>query len=865
MRLRLALAGASSLLALTAGQSALAQGNVAQDDTMGLEEIVVTARKTEERLVDVPLAITAISSETIEQKGISNLDDIAAATPGLTFSDVQAGFLPTPVIRGFAPIDVRGENNAAIFVDGVFVSGKEGLNFSQLDLARVEVIKGPQAALYGRNSFSGAINYVTAKPTDEFKGKSEVQFGSNNKVLASLTVSGPLVEGVLRGRASLAYDNFDGSYNNQFAGIGGPSSNIGGYRYETFQGSLVWTPAENFEAELSAYFSNDIVGNSAISPVQANCENTNSLLSVQTPTPPVGYLNYCGTFQPVGRNGLSAIPQATGNDRHLGRAHLNLTWDTSFGTITSLTGYSKLNQTFNVDGSRNIGENVPFVYIARPATGLVPVPLGPGVFLQAGQQKLFRTGLLQIGGGGITEEISTELRFSSKAEQPLRYSAGFYYYDTKSYGGNDGVVSTKPLPADFYAFCLGCLSAAAFGGPANLVVDPAFQAPDSTGFLPWFTSPTGDAISARTFQDKVSAPSVFASLEYDFTEKMTGRIEGRYTDEKKTFARYLTNRSGSKKWGINNYRATLDYKPAENMTVYASYAHAEKSGSVGAATVQFTTDPSGTNTGVLTAFDPEENDAFELGLKGELLDRRVYFDVDVYQSKWKSIVIPQIRTEVIDPRTGNLNTIRTPTAFNVNAGDATIRGAEASIQARITDHVDGSFGVSYIDAKYDKARVDSFKNFPSFSPTGDISGKQILRESPWQLSASLGYKAPVNERLNWYLRGDLAYRDKQFADATNEAITPDQTKLNMQIGLQGDKWTFELWGRNLTNEDGPSAAYRDVYFSNALPDGTFFRTPAPTTSVTPAGSRGKSTFFPWRYSVSYPTLREYGITMRYKF
>ncbi|MEY4357640.1 MAG: hypothetical protein RL469_966, partial [Pseudomonadota bacterium] len=122
------------------------------DDGLALQEIVVTARKAAERLLDVPLAITAISAEAIEQKGIRNLDDVAAATPGLTFSDVQAGFLPVPVIRGFAPIDVRGENNAAVFVDGVFVSGKEGLNFNQTDLERIEVIKGPQAALYGRNS-----------------------------------------------------------------------------------------------------------------------------------------------------------------------------------------------------------------------------------------------------------------------------------------------------------------------------------------------------------------------------------------------------------------------------------------------------------------------------------------------------------------------------------------------------------------------------------------------------------------------------------------------------------------------------------------------------------------------------------------
>ena len=869
-RRRLALSTATALLSLAAASAANAQKNTAPAaDDEGLAEIVVTARKSAERLIDVPLAITAFNAEAIEQKGIRNLDDIAAATPGLTFSDVQAGFLPTPVIRGFAPIDVRGENNAGIFIDGVYVAGREGLNFAQLDLERIEVVKGPQASLYGRNAFSGAINYVTAKPTDEFKGKAEAQFGSHNKVLASGMVSGPLIEGILKGRLAVSYDNFDGSYENQFSGIGGGTSKIGGYRYETAIGSLLWTPNENFDGTLWVYTSNDIVGNAAISPVQANCENTNSLLRLATAATPVGYLNYCGTFKAVGRQGLSAIPQATGNDRHVSRVHVNLNWETSFGTLSSLTGYSKVNQTFNVDGSRNTGETVPFVYIARPATGLVLVPgaaTSPGTGF-AGIQSIFRSGLLQIGGGSNTEETSTELRFASKKENPFRWGAGFTYYQTKSDGGNDGVVGTKPLPADFYAFCVACRAAAPFGGPAGYVVDLAFQPPDGSGMLPWFSSPTGDAIFSTTNTQKVSAPSGFLSAEYDFATGWTGRVEGRYTREKKEFNNILTARTGDKTWGLKNYRATLDYKPSSDVTIYGSFGHAEKSGSVSAATVRFQSAPS-TNVGILTAFDPEKNNEFELGIKTQLWDRKLYLDFDVYQSKWKDIVIPFVLTQVVNPATGTLADITSPTAFNTNAGDATIRGAELTLNARITPRLDGTLGLSYIDAKYDKAIVGSFNSFPSFSPTGDVSGKDLLRVSPVQASASLRYTAPLaTAGRSWYIGGDLSYRDKQFADATNEAITPTQTKLNMQIGLQGESWTVELWGRNLTNEDGPSAAYRDVYFANALPDGTYFRTPGsiPANNLTPAGSTGKSTFFPWRYSVSYPTLREYGITARYKF
>lgn len=866
-RRRLTLTSVTALLAFATAAAATAQTQTAPGaEEEGLAEIVVTARKQSERLIDVPLAVTAFNSEAIEQKGISNLDDIAAATPGLTFSDVQAGFLPTPVIRGFAPIDVRGENNAGIFIDGVYVAGREGLNFAQLDLERIEVVKGPQASLYGRNAFSGALNYVTAKPTDVFKGKAEVQYGSRNKVLASGMVSGPLIEGLLKGRLAVSYDNFDGSYENQFPTLVGKASKIGGYKYKTAIGSLSWTPTDSFEGYLWAYTSKDIVGNAAISPVQANCENTNSLLRNATASTPVGYLNYCGVFPAVGRNGLSAIPQATGNDRRISRVHLNLAWETSFGTLTSLTGYSKLKQTFAVDGSRNIGENVPFVYIAVPTGGLVTVA---GAF-QAGVQKTFRSGLLQIGGGSNTEEISTELRFASKKENPFRWGAGFTYYQTKADGGSDGVVATKGLPSDFYAFCVSCRSAALFGGPANLTLDPAFFPPDGSGFLPWFSSPTGDAVFATTNTQKVSAPSGFLSAEYDFAPGWTGRVEGRYTREKKEFGSNLNvpanARTGDKSWGLKNYRATLDYKPTPDMTIYGSYGHAEKSGSVSAATVRFTT-ASTVNVPILTSFDPEQNNEFELGFKTRFAENRVYLDFNVYQSKWKDIVIPFILTQVVNPATGQLADITTPTAFNTNAGDATLRGVELTLEAKLTPHLTGGMGLSYIDAKYDKAIIASFNSFPSFSPTGDVSGKDLLRFSPVQASASLRYSAPLKTaNRSWYIGGDMSYRDKQFADAANEAITPALTKLNMQIGVQGESWTVELWGRNLTNEDGPSAAYRDVYFSNALPDGTFFRTPGTAgTNTTPAGSTGKSTFFPWRYSVSYGSLREYGLTARYKF
>ena len=322
----------------------------AQEGAAALEEIVVTARRVEERLQDVPLAITAFSAAEIQSAGIENLDDVANLTPGLTFSSLLGEFLPVPVVRGIAPTAVQDrENNAAIFVDGVYISGREGLNFSQLDLERIEVVKGPQAAMYGRNSFSGAINFVTARPTDEFRGKAELTFGDNGRIAASGSISGPLVEDKLRARVAIILNQWDGSYENQVAD--GPD--IGGFEYETLQGSLYWTPTDAFEAGLSVYISTDKIDVSAVSSVTMNCENTSARGE--------RLANFCGELPSVGKSDLSILAGANGEERDVNRANLTLKLNTELGEFTALSGFSSVEQTFLYDGSRG-SESTTFAY-----------------------------------------------------------------------------------------------------------------------------------------------------------------------------------------------------------------------------------------------------------------------------------------------------------------------------------------------------------------------------------------------------------------------------------------------------------------------------------------------------------------------
>ncbi len=831
----------AAVSALTLATLPTGSAQVVEQDALALEEVVVTARKSSESLLDVPLAITAFTAEAIEARGIANLDDVASFTPGLTFSNVLGDFLPAPVIRGVAPIDIFGELNTAIFFDGVFVSGREGINFNQLDLERIEVVKGPQASLYGRNAFSGAINYVSAKPGDVFKSRATLTAGNRGKRLASLMLSGPIV-GDLKGRATFLHDEWDGSYENQYSGPGRRAT-IGGYEFSTFNGSLLWEVNDQLAAELGLFISSDDVDNTATTGLVMNCEdrrvrdqNLGLSGNIAGTTYPRSsrLLNYCGELPSIARDSLTTMPDATGEKRHLIRAYLKLAQDLAGGTLEAITGYSRVKQGYLVDGSRNTGNTVWFTYQPTPVS---PFPLGPGVFgTRSGPLKRFQTGLLQVGGVDNTYDKSQEIRFASDRDKSLRYSLGLYYYETSSGSGIDGAIATSPLPADFGSFCLACTSF----GPTT-VVDFVRDGGNAV-FLPWFQDPSGGAGFDAVIIEEASAPSVFGSLEYDVTEQFTASVEGRYTDEKRSFVDKSTRASRENSWGLVSWRSTLRYKPSERVTFFASLAHSEKSGDFDPTRVRFV-DNAAVEVTVPAPFDPETLKSYELGMKAEFLDRRLGVEFDVYQLDWSDIVIPQVISK-IDGRE-----IVSATGVNVNAGDATIKGVELALIARPLSGWEVNVGASFADPEYDRAQVETFGDFPSFAPTGDISGNQILRTSKVQANAGFRYSMNTASGNEIVVRSDVSHRGRQFADASNQTVVPAATFVNASIGLRSENWSVEAWGRNLTDEDAPTGAFRDAFLSNTLPNGTY----------------STGTFLPFRYSVSHPRRTTYGVTLRYSF
>ncbi|MCC7257773.1 MAG: TonB-dependent receptor [Gammaproteobacteria bacterium] len=894
-----------------------------------LEEIVVTARRVEERIKEVPLAITAFDSSAIESAAINNLNDVAALTPGLSFFNPFGENLPVPVIRGVVPQDIFGENSAAIFVDGVFVSGREGLNFSQLDVERIEVLKGPQSAMYGRNAFSGAINYITKPPGDEFEYRAEVEAGSSGKQRVLGAIGGPLpfIEG-LSGRFSALYDEWDGSYRNTLA----PENDIGGYRFRSLQGKLRWQPRDNLDINIGLYSSNDEIDEAVMAGLPANCEDQVEQTSKDQREGPLPRLqDYCGKFpklehlpdalfrsaypdmvvnpDSVTRDGMPKLGVALGEDRDLIRGNLNIAWDLDFGTFTFLTGYSDTEQDSLSDFGRSLGDSIPLVYCPTATTvGGLPTCLPPFDWARAPM------GFYDDEDGTTTEEWSQEIRFTSPAGERLRYSLGFYFYnvDRRDYFGE--LVAATELPVSIFDVGIGPVAY-----PTALAIGSYIFGPSLMGGGPL------DALQRPEAQRKTEAWSVFSSADYALTDALELRAELRFSTEEQDHYAYDYTRcgdnvdvypfndppvdecgddyydlrvlppsridSGSTRFNTVTGRLGLKYLFESGWMAYGSIARGEKPGGLQLVRVDLAESTGLGSELLIIPFDPETLLAYEVGLKGYTSDRRLSVDVSTFYNDWGDIVLRQLTD--VSPTSGLR--LDQPIGLNYNAGDARVWGWEVQADIAFTENLTGRTTLAYTDSQLTDARLDTISLYPSFytsepscapaaiqaipdaSPdtddneaqmskatqcrnlSGDVSGNTQMRQPEWTASASLTYRRALAGEWEWFTRADASYLGKIFAGNDNQSWLPARSNVNWRIGVDSPTWSVEFWVRNLLENRQPTAAYRDIFWTN---DSDMQGRENPPTI------RETSTFDdfpPFRLAVSYPSLREYGLVAKYRF
>ena len=273
-----------------------------QDDTRKMQTVTVTTRNRAESIQDVPLAITALDEEALDSKSIANLEDIARFTSGFSFENFSGGF-GTPVIRGQAQTRVTAlESNVSTFFDGIYIPRSWAIDVGTAAMSRIEVVKGPQSARYGRNAFAGAINYIPRKAELGMDGPSGSIFttiGSDERFDMGFTAAMPLTDRVAIG-ASLTHSDYDGSWDNahpygDLEFTPGTTGNVGGWDNESASFTLAAEPIDGLTID-AGYFNFDIsreMGANtqyAEAAFQMNCGATRyyaeSLFCGELPSPP---------------------------------------------------------------------------------------------------------------------------------------------------------------------------------------------------------------------------------------------------------------------------------------------------------------------------------------------------------------------------------------------------------------------------------------------------------------------------------------------------------------------------------------------------------------------------------------------------
>lgn len=749
--------------------------------TGGIEEIVVTARKRSESTQDVPVAVTAISAEQIENYDLSNLERVAAQTPSFVIGRAPSGSGATLVLRGIGSntTSIGLEQSVAVIVDGAYYGQGRTINEGFFDLAQLEILKGPQALFFGKNATAGVVSIKTADPGNSLEviGRAAYEFTAK-QVTGEAIVSTPLSDTLgfrIAARASRMYDGY-------YDQVGTPQTYPTSDRTSTSQvvtptvhtsdaagdgrskelyirGTAKWEPTDRFTATVKANFGTNKSDNPAAGAVLYYCPTG---ASAGNPT------IRCGrNFESSGNRFPDAITASipfatgdgqTGNQYKSWAVNANLEYEFEGLTLASVTNYNWNRNTFQFDGDT--------VSRSGPA----------GVF--ATEDSDFRA-------------FSTELRALTTLDGMFNAMAGVYFQDTKR---------------DYDAWT-------ASGGLENSAATPSYRR-----YLANSKDSQTDGKTLAFFGQAIIKP--IEQIE------ITGGV--RYTDESKDsyfLQPYshpirvdqgiflpgvtLTSNQDFSNWSPE---ATVTYKPTEDITIYGAYKTAYKSGGF-------------SNSGIYSPsagladfeFEPEKAKGFEVGIKTILADRQLRLNLGAYNYKYTNLQLDFFRSDIF--------------AFTtINAGSARTKGVELEFEFApyAVDGLKLRGSVNYNRARYGDAPgapcyagqtrdqgctlvfVPATGGTIPFDPAiHTVANRQNLRGLPtanapeWAGALGVTYDMPIGNALKLGLSVDARYSDDYLATAFGNPFTRQNSYVSLdagvRLGTEDDRWTLAVIGKNLTD------------------------------------------------------------------
>jgi len=787
MTMRKTALATAMLLAGLAGQSAIAAPQI--------EEVIVTAQKHEQGVNDVGMTINAFTGQRLKDLGVKTAEDMALHTPGLTVNETAATGVPLYTIRGvgFQDYSTAASSTVGIYFDEVAMPYTVMTRGAVFDIERVEVLKGPQGDLYGRNTTAGSINFISKKPTEEFEAGFSTSYGNYKSFDFEGYVSGALTDGV-QGR--LAFKTVQSSEGWQESLT--RDDELGEKDVGAVRGLLNFELGENGTLLLNARYVKDESDNQAATAYDGTIIGLDEFAAPYTAladyiipgganfgeTPPwystgdntaADWSNTTTTFRNGRAQTVDIRPQ---RDNELLGFSARLDWDFDGITLTSISAYDEFERSEANDwdgGFYNDSSNIN-------TTDL--------------------------------EVFSQELRLSGTTDS-LLWIAGLYY--------------SKDEVDEWYNYFM---SDSVYGNGSVVFGVPPFQ------FAPIVELDT-------LYSQETESMAIFGHVEWSFAEQWRLTLGARYTEEEREWEGCTYDAGDGSLSGFLNFafgaslspgdcgtvndlpgspnnfitlittggnvndafqpyedtietekwmgKIGIDYSFTDDLMAYATISTGFKSGGFNGANSNAQTQ--------LIPYSEEELTSYEMGIKATLLDGSMQLNAAAFYYDYQDKQEQDIAVTLV----GNISGL-------TNVDESEIMGAEIELRWLPADGWSIDAGVAWLDTEVTKwnAVDGDLSSWPGNFVYFDASGAELAMSPEWQYNATVAYEWAVFDGLMMAIAGDISYKDDTSGLVRLEDATEDYMVLNARVSLASEegKWRGTLWSNNIADEDYYPAAYQ---------------------------------------------------------
>ncbi len=732
------------------------------DESAILERMTITAQKREENIQDVPISVTAIAGDLLKERQIFDFSQLQFVVPGVNFNAGVNSRQSASTIRGIGTglFNLGIEGSVATVIDGVVI-GREGGGISDFsDVERVEILRGPQGTLFGKNASAGVISIVTKAPTEEISFDFGASYGSFNTINLNGAVSGPIVEDVLLFRFSGYYNNRDGFLDNVFADA--PQDDLNDRNEFGFRGKLEYRPTDTVTVVLNADYTSRESDSGAFtlrSASEGGAAPNGALTGLlNSGVPVIGPQSLANGVVASPTNTRLAADQSFFLDQEVYGLSGDLTWDVGDFRLVSLTAYRRWDALDNNDAD------------------LIPLPF------------------LSINSGDSTQtQISQELRLESPSGKRLEYVLGaFYFYQdieaVTIQGGTAGLDLLGVIPPGVQLITNSDATfeetnLAAFG-QATFEILPDLRL---IGGLRVLYSDI-EGTNLRTVAPGAIGPFAGQTVTLDPETGESVPFQADFDDVAVV------------------WRAGLQYDVTDDANVFATVTRGYKSaGIVSGLTINAIP---GTTT--LPVVEPEIPFQIEAGARTSWFDGRLFANITGYFTQ-----IEDFQSQALIPTEGGTVNFEV-----VNVGEAETYGFEADLMAFPTDGLSINVGLAYTNATFsDFSNAPCFfdqpvgPGLPAIDLDGngscdfqDLTGSDLPNSPDWIINAAARYDhTPIWEDVTPFVQLGVQYRTETVTAQDNDpnSIQDGFALVDFQAGFTAMDGRVSLFafGRNITDTD----------------------------------------------------------------